>query len=85
MLITLSRPTSICQSVAEVWVTVVAPLGAVSHRFYLIGNIRRIVYSKEIDFNVCFLQLKLHYRSFSLKVFVLNIIVLLFRALPDPR
>ena len=33
MLITLSRRTTICQSVAEVWLTAVAPLGAVSHRF----------------------------------------------------
>ena len=32
MLITLSRRTTICQSVAEVQLTVVAPLGAVSHR-----------------------------------------------------
>ena len=33
MLITLSRRTAICQSVAEVLLTGVAPLGAVSHRF----------------------------------------------------
>ena len=33
MLITLSRRTAICQSVAEVYLTGVAPLGAVSHRF----------------------------------------------------
>ena len=33
MLITLSRRTAICQSVAEVQLTGVAPLGAVSHRF----------------------------------------------------
>ena len=32
MLIT-SRRTATCQPVAEVWLTVVAPLGAVSHRF----------------------------------------------------
>ena len=32
MLITLSRRAAICQSVAEVWLTGVAPLGAVSHR-----------------------------------------------------
>ena len=36
MLITLSRRTAISQSVAEVWLTGVAPLGAVSHRFNLI-------------------------------------------------
>ena len=33
MLITLSRRTAIFQSVAEVYLTGVAPLGAVSHRF----------------------------------------------------
>ena len=33
MLITLSRRTTICQSFAEVQLTCVAPLGAVSHRF----------------------------------------------------
>ena len=33
MLITLSRRTAICQSVAEVQLTGVAPLGAVSHRY----------------------------------------------------
>ena len=33
MLITLSRRTAICQSVAEVQLTGVAPLVAVSHRF----------------------------------------------------
>ena len=32
MLITLSRRTAICQSVAEVQLTGVAPLGSVSHR-----------------------------------------------------
>ena len=36
MLITLSRRAAICQSVAEVQLTGVAPLGAVSHRFNLI-------------------------------------------------
>ena len=36
MLITLSRRTAICQSVAEVQLAGVAPLGAVSHRFNLI-------------------------------------------------
>ena len=36
MLITLSRRTAICQSVAEVQLTGVAPLGAVSHRFIII-------------------------------------------------
>ena len=36
MLITLSRRTAICQSVAEVQLTGVVPLGAVSHRFNLI-------------------------------------------------
>ena len=36
MLITLSRRATICQSVAEVQLTGVAPLGAVSHRFNLI-------------------------------------------------
>ena len=35
MLITLSHHTDICQSVAEVWLTDVAPMGAVSHRFNL--------------------------------------------------
>ena len=33
MLITLSRRSAICQSVAEVYLTGVASLGAVSHRF----------------------------------------------------
>ena len=33
MLITLSRRSAICQSVAEVQLTGVTPLGAVSHRF----------------------------------------------------
>jgi hypothetical protein len=33
MLITLSCRPAICQSVAEVYLTGVAPLGAVSHRF----------------------------------------------------
>ena len=33
MLITLSRRTTICQSVAEVYMSGVVPLGAVSHRF----------------------------------------------------
>ena len=33
MLITLSRRAAICQSVAEVELIAVAPLGAVSHRF----------------------------------------------------
>ena len=36
MLITLSRRTAICQSVAEVELTGVAPLGAVGHRINLI-------------------------------------------------
>ena len=36
MLITLSRRTAICQSVAEVQLTGEVPLGAVSHRFNLI-------------------------------------------------
>ena len=36
MLITLSRRAVICQSVVEVWLTGVAPLGTVSHRFNLI-------------------------------------------------
>ena len=36
MLITLSRRTAICYSVAEVQLTGVAPIGAVSHRFDLI-------------------------------------------------
>ena len=33
MLITLSRHTAICQSIAEVELTGVAPLGALSQRF----------------------------------------------------
>ena len=36
MLITLSRRTAICQSVAEGKLTGVAPLGAVSNKFNLI-------------------------------------------------
>ena len=36
MLITLSRRAAICQSVSEVWWIGVAPLGAVSHRFFFI-------------------------------------------------
>ena len=35
MLITLSRRAAICQSVAEVQLTGLAPLGAVSHRFII--------------------------------------------------
>ena len=38
MLITLSHRAAICQSVSEVQLTGVAPLGAVSHRFKLIFN-----------------------------------------------
>ena len=37
MLITLSRRAAICQSVAEVQLTGVAPLGAASHKFNLIS------------------------------------------------
>ena len=40
MLITLSRRTAICQSVAEVELTGVTPLRAVSHRFNFIIIIR---------------------------------------------
>ena len=36
MLITLSRRTAICQSVAEVQLTGVAPLGVISHRLFLL-------------------------------------------------
>ena len=36
MLITLSRRAAICQSVAEVKLTGMAPLGAVRHRFNFI-------------------------------------------------
>ena len=36
MLITLSRRTAICQSVAEIKLNGVAPLGAVSNRFNFI-------------------------------------------------
>ena len=39
MLITLSRRTAICQSVSEVKLTDVAPLGAVSHRFNYFLNL----------------------------------------------
>ena len=42
MLITLSRRAAICQSVAEVQLTGLAPLGAVSHRL-------RLYYSKPQD------------------------------------
>ena len=35
----LSRFTAICQSVAEVQLTGVAPLGAVSHRFIFLINL----------------------------------------------
>ena len=38
MLITLSHHAAICQSVAEVQLTSVAPLGAVSHRFNFFKN-----------------------------------------------
>ena len=38
MLITLSRRAAICQSVAEVLLTGVVPLGAVSHRFNLFNK-----------------------------------------------
>ena len=36
MLITLSRHTAICESVSEIFLTRVAPLGAVSHRSFCI-------------------------------------------------
>ena len=36
MLITLLRGNAICQSVAEIWLNDEIPLGAVSHRFYII-------------------------------------------------
>ena len=36
MLITLSHRATIFQSVAEAWLTGMAPLGAVNHRFNLI-------------------------------------------------
>ena len=42
MLITLSRRTAICQSVAEVWLTGVVPLGAVIQRFNFKTSIRII-------------------------------------------
>ena len=35
MLITLSRRTANCQSVAEVYLTGMAPFGAQTHRFFL--------------------------------------------------
>ena len=43
MQITLSRSTTICQSVAEVLLTDVAPLGAVSHRFIFFSLMNKIV------------------------------------------
>ena len=47
MLITLSRRTAICQSVSEVYLTDVAPLGAVSHRFNF--NLKRCLYIANAD------------------------------------
>ena len=38
MLIILSRRTTISQSVAEIYFTGVAPLGAVSHRFIFLNQ-----------------------------------------------
>jgi hypothetical protein len=49
MLITLSLRTVICQSVAEVYLTGMAPLGAVSHRFNLIFSIIIIIISINLE------------------------------------
>ena len=51
MLITLSRRTAICQSVAEVWLIVVVLLGAVSHRFYFFNITTDPPYLKYRDDN----------------------------------
>ena len=51
MLITLSRRTAICQSVAEISLTGVAPLGAVSHRFNLIFNLGSVQLGLGLGFN----------------------------------
>ena len=45
MLITLSRRTDICQSVSEVYLTSVAPLGAVSHIFIFFNGYGLEMYS----------------------------------------
>ena len=49
MLITLSRRTTICHSLAEVSLTGVAPLGAVSHRFDFNFIIIIIIYIKTLS------------------------------------
>ena len=45
MLITLFRCTAICQLVAEVWSTEVAPLRAVRHRFNFLKSILYLITS----------------------------------------
>ena len=59
MLITLFRRTVICQSVAEVQLTGVAPLGAVSHRFKF--NFLNLYCVQELAFRAdCLAQQCLH-------------------------
>ena len=52
MIITLSRRAAICQSVAEVKLTGIAPLEAVSHRFDLIIIIIIIIIIITIKLNL---------------------------------
>ena len=58
MLITLSCRAAICQSVAEVWLTVVAPLAAVSHRFIYLFNYLIIHFFWIFRFNFFLLMVK---------------------------
>ena len=73
MLITLSRRTAICQSVAEVYLTGVGPLGAASHRFIIIIII--IIIIIVIPLSNC-LDISKSVNSYKLKsnaVFIRNI------------
>ena len=77
MLITLSRRAAICQSVAEVYLTGVTPMGAVSHRFNF--NFDIIYYIQQVT-GVFFFYLS-HYTFillFVLGFFLVNIYNMFF-------
>ena len=59
MLITLSCRTAIYLSVAEIWLTGVVPLGAVSHKFNVFIDL--IIDSDAYDF----LKIELHCSNFK--------------------
>jgi hypothetical protein len=59
MIITLSSCTSLCQSVAEVSLSGVAPLGAISHRFNLIiTKVSKLDYCHGISYRRCLISLE---------------------------